>query len=112
MRKITQDAIRALYENKNFKRGNTEVRRGIVPCLLLHDNIIAKLTIFDGLCISSAGWNTNTTKERLNGLEGVSIYQKNFTWYLNDREWTGQWVSVPNFTKHGRYCQFSGGRSF
>ena len=26
MRKITQDAIKALYENKNFKRSNTEVK--------------------------------------------------------------------------------------
>jgi hypothetical protein len=103
MRKITQDAIKALYENKNFKRGNTEVRRGIIPCLLLHGTIIAKLTLFEGLCISSGGWYTVTTKERLNGLDGVHIYQKDFTWYLNDRQWEGDWVSVEAFTKYGRY---------
>lgn len=103
MRKITQDAIKALYENRNFKRGNTEVRRGIRPCLLLHGNIIAKIEMFEGLCITAAFWKTATTKERLNGLDGVHIYQKDFTWYLNDREWDGRWVSVDDFSKHGRY---------
>ena len=115
MRKITADAIRAFEQHKKFKRGNTEVEVSesrLFAELKLHGHIIAKLTLFDGLCISSAGWNTNTTKERLNGLEGVNIYQKDFTWYLNDREWTGEWVSVPNFTEYGRYCQFSGGTSF
>ena len=115
MRKITADAIRAFEQHKKFKRGNTEVEVSesrLFAELKLHGNTIAKSGIFEGLMISSAGWNTVTTKERLNGLEGVNIYQKDFKWYLNDREWTGEWVSVPNFTEYGRYCQFSGGTSF
>ena len=68
MRKITQDAIKALYENKNFKRDNTIVRGHLSPIT-----------------------------------DGVHIYQKDFTWYLNDRQWKGDWVSVEAFTKYGRY---------
>tara|TARA_R100000426_G_C4728537_1_gene74895 strand:+ start:62 stop:409 length:348 start_codon:yes stop_codon:yes gene_type:complete len=115
MRKITQDAVRAFEQHKKFKRGNTEVEVSesrLFAELKLHGNTIASSGVFEGLMISSAGWKTNTTKERLNGLDGVHIYQKDFTWYLNGREWTGEWVDVDNFTKHGRYCQFVGGRSF
>ena len=97
MRKITQDAIRAFSEHKKFKRGNTEVEVCVSELfaeLKLHGNTIAKSGVFDGLMISSAGWNTVTTKERLNGLEGVNIHQKDFTWYLNGHEWNGAWVSI------------------
>jgi len=44
--------------------------------------------------ITNAGWQSNTTKERLNGLSGVSIYQKNFQWFLNGKPWNGDWITV------------------
>ena len=54
---------------------------------------IAKLK--DGeLHITSAGWQTNTTKERLNGIPGVRIQQRNWTWYLNDKKWNGEWTKI------------------
>tara|TARA_R100001015_G_C4631780_1_gene194595 strand:- start:418 stop:777 length:360 start_codon:yes stop_codon:yes gene_type:complete len=97
MRKITKDAVRAFEQHKKFKRGNTTVEVSeskLFAELKLHGNTIAKSGVFEGLMISSAGWNTVTTKERLNGLEGVNIHQKDFTWYLNGREWNGAWVDV------------------
>ena len=97
MRKITQDAIRAFREHKKFKRGNTEVKVSkstLFAELRLHGNTIAKSGIFEGLMISTAGWNTVTTKERLNGFDEVNIHQKDFTWYLNGHEWNGAWVAV------------------
>jgi len=115
MRKITQDAVRAFREHRNFKRRNTTVEvseSGLFAELKLHGNTIASSGVFEGLMITSAGWPTATTKERLNGLDGVHIHQKNYIWYLNGREWTGEWVEVENFTKHGHYCQFVGGTSF
>jgi hypothetical protein len=48
----------------------------------------------DGLWITNAGWNSTTTKERLNGLSGVNIVQRRGTWFLNEREWDGRWVHV------------------
>ena len=40
------------------------------------------------------GWSSNTTKERLNGLTGVNIWQKDFVWYLNGEEWNGEWIRI------------------
>lgn len=59
----------------------------------LHSNLIAKVSI-DGLFITNAGWESNTTKERLNGINGVSIQQKKGVWYLNGTEWNGELIKV------------------
>jgi hypothetical protein len=39
---------------------------------------------------------TNTTKERLNGLTGVNIYQTNFQVFLNDKAWDGDWIRIAD----------------
>jgi hypothetical protein len=46
------------------------------------------------LSISNAGWASNTTKERLNGLPNVRVQQKNWNWFLNGVEWNGEWTRV------------------
>ena len=95
MRKITADAIRAFRNNQNFKRGNTQVvifdnsRQ-----LRLHGHIIAQMNFEGQLWINSAGWQTVTTKERLNGFPTVDIRQVNFRWYLNDVFWDGGVIRV------------------
>jgi hypothetical protein len=61
--------------------------------LYLFDNIIAEHRE-DGLYVSNAGWFSKTTKERLNGLTGVRIYQSKKKWYLNGNEWDGEWTKV------------------
>jgi imidazoleglycerol phosphate synthase glutamine amidotransferase subunit HisH len=101
MRKITQDAINAFYNLQPFARDNTMVQilNNGEPDLMLHGHTIA--TMQDNqLFISSCGWNTTTTKERLNGLEGVRIYQKNYEWYLNGYKWEGNKVNVKVWTDH------------
>tara|TARA_R100000734_G_scaffold18990_1_gene17383 strand:+ start:3600 stop:3971 length:372 start_codon:yes stop_codon:yes gene_type:complete len=108
MRKITQDAIRAFRARKPFKRGNTEVKiiehnrisRTESPYsnayLYLHGHLIAKVegNRATATKIRNAGYFTNTTKERLNGLPNVHIHQKNFEWYLNGELWNGEWINV------------------
>jgi len=96
MRKITADAIRAFRNNQNFKRGNTEVRIiDTTRLLLLHGNTIARFYGQSGnLWISSAGWQTVTTKERLNGFPTVSIHQTKFQWFLNGEAWDGNEIMV------------------
>ena len=93
MRKITEDAIRAFYNKEDFKRGNTQVRYNLnmmtavsTMVMYLHGHGIAKLEK-NNLYIRHAGYTTNTTKERLNGLPNVNIRQKDFEWYLNGRKW-------------------------
>jgi hypothetical protein len=95
MRKMTAKAIQAFNEGKNFKSGNTEVTNG---CISLHKNEIARKDVITGeVSISNAGWFSPTTKERLNGIPGVSIHQRKGIWYLNGKEWDGKWIKVETF---------------
>ena len=96
MRKITADAIRAFRNNREFRRGNTQVRIvATTRLLLLHGNTIAKFYGESGnLWIQSAGWQTVTTKERLNGFPTVNVVQKDFQWFLNGEAWNGEDILV------------------
>ena len=90
MRKITRGVTTAFLNRVPKTMGNTHTDG---TALYLHGNKIAEYRE-DELYITSAGWETNTTKERLNALPGVSITQKNWNWYLNSEPWNGQWVKV------------------
>jgi hypothetical protein len=100
MRQITIDAIRAFRNGTNFKRGNTQVRLfenangDDLRQLRLHGNVIAEYVADGSLWITSANWETVTTKERLNGLPNVHIVQRDFQWFLNGEPWDGQYVKV------------------
>jgi hypothetical protein len=96
-RKITEAAIKAFNAGYTFSRDNTKVR--VVDdrvSLYLFGHCIAYRQNCQ-LFISTCGWKTSTTKERLNGLSGVSISQKNGAWYLNGRNWDGSEVSVAEW---------------
>ena len=94
MRKITQQAVNAFMNDQKFSQGNTTVyNHGQVTEMRLHGNLIAERVHETGeVFISNAGWTSNTTKERLNGLikhyltPADQIYQKDFVWYWKDGE--------------------------
>lgn len=90
MRQITREATRAFENGYRFKQGNTEVK--IYPDgyreLRLHGNVIAYKND-RGIWVQTCGWESNTTKERLNGLNSVNIHQKDFQWFLNGEAWNG-----------------------
>lgn len=94
-RQITIDAVNAFRWGDNFKRSNTEVkiRSDGYRELRLHNNVIAW---YDegSLFIRDGGWQSVTTKERLNGLPNVHIVQKNWVWYLNGEAWDGSKIRV------------------
>lgn len=90
MRKVTAITTTAFLRRKKAKEGNTYSDGNT---LYLHGNKIAEHRV-DGIYITDAGWPTATTKERLNGLPGVHIYQKDFQWYLNNNIWDGKWVKI------------------
>ena len=95
MRKITQESVDKFLSREPFKKSNMEVDQCFGQYRLkLHGNVIAVLDGFNMLSISNAGWESNTTKERLNGLPHVRINQKKFQWYLNGNEWNGEWTRV------------------
>ena len=91
MRKIEEQMNTAIRYRRNWAGSNTMVRvsREVVE-VFLHGNHIASvdtatndLTLFDG------GWQSNTTKSRLNALlnefiPSMGIFQKNWTWFLSD----------------------------
>jgi hypothetical protein len=92
MRKITKQVCGAFMRREKLSVGNSYTAE---ETLYLHGNAIAKWQ--DGkLFIRSAGWETTTTKERLNGLPGVHIQQVNFCWILNGKPWkeSKEWTEV------------------
>jgi hypothetical protein len=103
MRKITRDSVDAFMNARPFRRDNTEVTvLDNVTILKLHGNEIAYLynDPYRTLSVTNAGWFSNTTKERLNGIPNVRIHQKNFNWYLNDKEWDGRLIDVVLSNKY------------
>ncbi len=97
MRKIEQQMNDAVANNKNWQSANTSVHfneENGVSIVRLHGNKIAEigddyLQIFDG------GWQTTTTKSRLNALidrfcNAVTdgVFQKDYQWYIRDNKST------------------------
>ena len=91
MRKITENAVNALRNGNNFSSGNTTVNAETAT-LLLHGNAVAgydKSSFWFNLC----GWNTNTTRERINGaLPRGNICTKQGTVYFVNN---GKRVEIP-----------------
>ena len=95
MRQITRESVNAFMTRKEFNNQNTKVSTLKNKWYLkLHNNIIAVLHPDNTLMITNSGWQSNTTKERLNALQGVNIVQKNFVWYLNGAEWNGELTEI------------------
>jgi len=112
MRKIETQMCNAIQANQDFKSGNTQVItiEG-VSFIYLHGNQIAtvdedSMTIYDG------GWQSNTTKSRLNALcdyfcvAGEGVFQKDFVWYV--RKFAGQFGDQKYFKTE----EFSNGYIF
>ena len=88
MRIIEQKMCQAIQLNMNWKSGNTEViTNDTVSNVYLHGNLIATVTDTD-MTIFDGGWQSNTTKSRLNALcdefciSGECVFQSNFLWYV------------------------------
>jgi hypothetical protein len=97
MKVVTQNAVACFRNGNNGKFSNTEVvTENGVSKMYLFGNLIATLDHNVGgvMKITNAGWTSNTTKERLNGLPRVSIQQKKGDWYLNGELWNGELTEV------------------
>ena len=111
MRKIEMQMLQAIRNKQHFKSANTEVvptvfehgdRRIDRINVYLHGNPIAQIHP-DCVDICDCGWQTTTTKSRLNvilrELCGAGIYQKNHTWYgtaIEEDDW--------EIDKNSRHC--------
>jgi hypothetical protein len=90
MRQITRDIVNAFQNSRSLTIGNSRTNG---ESLWLFGNKIAEIRR-DGLWVSNGGWDSKTTKERLNGLSGVNVVQRRGVWLLNERVWDGRWVNV------------------
>ena len=89
MRKIEKEMQNALRNKVNWSKSNTSVsvdNEGN-QFVTLHGNLIAQISNFGDIKLSSCGWQTVTTKSRLNAildtfLSGIGVYQKNFEWFI------------------------------
>ena len=108
MRKIEQQMCHAIIsERKDWHNSNTRVMYSPsrqVWCVYLHNNLIAVVDK-DTVQVYDGGWQSNTTKSRLNALingltDGYTngIYQDDFVWYVSD--------------KHGKRQEFTQGHTF
>jgi len=94
MRKIEQKMIQAVRSRRDWQSSNTRV--DVVGdghiIVRLHGHPIAELIQEDHvLWVRDCGWQTTTTKSRLNALlrafcPGCGIYQKDWVWFLSRRD--------------------------
>jgi hypothetical protein len=86
MRKVTDQTVNAFTNNTNKTVGNTSVQNENGDSVMrLHGHPIARKSPDGTIMISNCGWQSNTTKERLNGIlsiVGGGISQKKGVWYL------------------------------
>ena len=94
MRVIEKNMNTAIRNGKDFRSGNTSVTHSINAAgqreaiIKLHGNHIATV-MNDTMLLFDGGWQSNTTKSRLNALcdefaTGFSVFQKNFNWFISD----------------------------
>jgi len=96
MRKITQEVVGAFMAGFNYANSNTTVSSTTRDDskMFLHGNLIA---IRNGniIQVTLAGWNTNTTRERLNGIPGVHVTTKLGQTYINGNPCGNyDWVTI------------------
>ncbi len=98
MRKIERQMNSAVRSRSNFSSSNTMVQSDETGSMIyLHGNHIAtvkdnSILLFDG------GWQSNTTKSRLNALldefsYGMRVFQKQFEWFVSYKNVKEDFVS-------------------
>lgn len=103
MRIIEQQMNDAISTNADWSKSNTSVHyneESNVSLVRLHGNLIAEIDD-DSIKVYDGGWQSNTTKSRLNailsehGVAGECVFQKNFEWFV--RLWNGTEFFVTEF---------------
>ena len=98
MRKITKESIKAFYNREPFEKSNMVIENKEGKTYLkLFGNIIAMLDEVNELFITTADYNTRTTRERLNGLSGVRLGTKKGKLYLNNIPWNGKLTNIKDY---------------
>ena len=111
MRKIEREMLQAIVDERTWSKDNTRggIEKGYRSTVYLHGHRIACYYPSDQtLHINNCGYETNTTKSRLNVLIDLAcgsdptkygIFQKNWNWWLiNDGELldfpSNEWIAI------------------
>lgn len=94
--------IAAINASKNWQSANTSVHfneESNISIVRLHGNKIAEVTD-DSMTIFDGGWQTTTTKSRLNALINEfcnavtdGVFQKNYQWFVTDNNVTKEFTN-------------------
>lgn len=103
MRDIDMEARCAFLNRRKFTSNNTQVKiEDGQPHMYLFGNCIAKMNEEGDLLINHCGWESNTTRNRLNALPDVYIKSVEGSFVLNDVYiMEREWINVKYYTlKH------------
>ena len=89
------EATRMVRGKRNAERrkvGNNtyaEILSDGTVAVMLHSTYVVKIHPDDTYTLNSGGWQTHTTKDRINQYSPVRVYQRAYTWYveLNGKEY-------------------------
>ncbi len=94
---VKNDDVIRLFLNR---RANKSVNlRTDGDNLFLFEN---KIAMYENniLKVSDGGFRSKTTQKILNKLPSVKVIQKNFIWYLNNKEWDGNFEIINTETEN------------
>lgn len=95
-RKTAMSAAEALKNRKKMTSHNTKIvidDQGNAH-MLLFGNRIAVYTFDNRLFITTAGWDTVTTRGRLSEIGGFRLSRSRGSLRLNGVDWTGRWTEI------------------
>lgn len=74
--------------NRNRRKVGNNTYGEILPDgsvgIMLHSTYVVKIHPDNSATLNSGGWQTVTTKDRINQYSPVRVYQRDYQWYLND----------------------------
>jgi len=89
--KTAKLAAKAFYGGKTYYSKNTVVKNYE---MYLFGNLIAKMVSNGCIYITTRGWDTKTTLDRLNAIVCVSIYKERGQLMLKGIPWNGSWMPI------------------
>ena len=94
MRKIEKQMNSAIVDGRNWSKDNTRVEVAKDGTFVyLHGHNIATISNEGDIRLSSSGWETFTTKTRLNAIldcfvHNIGIFQRDWVWYITGKDFT------------------------
>jgi site-specific DNA-adenine methylase len=84
--------VRGKRNKDSRKIGNNtyaEILHDDTVAIKLHNTYVVKINSNGTYTLNSGGWQTVTTKDRINQYSPVRVYQRDFTWYvkINSKEY-------------------------